>query len=312
MRSTFAKTLLEITHLNPDTYVMTGDLGFSVFEDYIQEFPDQFLNVGVCEQAMIGIASGMAMEGRDVYCYSIAPFVTFRVLEQVRNDLCYQGLPVKIIGVGAGVSYGALGGTHHALEDVAVMRALPNMLVFAPGDPLEVEQIIRAAPDFNRPCYIRLSKGEMAPVHTPESIANFKIGSPLLVCGNPGRLAVFASGGALSIGLETHNLLQQQGAESALYSVHSLAMVDEACFVSIIQKNRNILLLEEHYCVGGLQQILADIIMRYNLDCNVVPINFPHVFPDKIGSQTYLHRFAGISAQQAIRLLTEAGVFDNT
>ena len=139
MRKAFINKLTQLVSKNKDIYLLTGDLGFSLFDEFKNNFLDNYLNVGVSESNMIGMAAGLALARKQVFVYSIIPFVTLRCLEQIRNDLCYQRLPVKIIGVGEGLSYGTAGATHHALEDIAIMSALPEMTVIAPGDPKEVE-----------------------------------------------------------------------------------------------------------------------------------------------------------------------------
>ena len=158
MRKAFVNKLTQLVNKNKDIYLLTGDLGFSVFDEFKNNFHDNYLNVGVSESNMIGMAAGLALAGKQVFVYSIIPFVTLRCLEQIRNDLCYQRLPVKIIGVGEGLSYGTAGATHHALEDIAIMSALPEMTVIAPGDPKEVECAVANSLELKGPCYIRLGK----------------------------------------------------------------------------------------------------------------------------------------------------------
>ena len=137
MRKSFVKKITELVQRNKNIYLLTGDLGFSVFDEFKIRFPDNYINVGISEANMIGMAAGMAMCGKQVFVYSIIPFITFRCLEQIRNDLCLQNLPVKIIGVGEGLSYGTSGPTHHSIEDIGVMSSLPNLVIISPGDPLE-------------------------------------------------------------------------------------------------------------------------------------------------------------------------------
>ena len=159
MRNTFAKVLLEEAKKNKKLIFLTGDLGFSVFEDFQKECPDQYINAGVAEQNMTGVAAGLAMEGMLPVIYSIVPFVTMRNFEQIRNDICYQNLNVKIVAVGAGFSYGPYGHTHHGLEDIGIMRTLPGLTILCPGDPVEAKLATRAMLKFTGPTYLRLGKG---------------------------------------------------------------------------------------------------------------------------------------------------------
>src|SRR5436305_4783641 len=158
MRSTFIATLLDVAEQNPNVWLLCGDLGYSVLEVFQQRFPERFCNVGVAEQNMAGIASGLAHAGNTVFIYSIGNFPTFRCLEQLRNDVCYHGADVKVVAVGAGFAYGSQGYTHHALEDVAVMSVLPNIEVFVPCDPAEVQAVTRAISVSRKPAYLRPSR----------------------------------------------------------------------------------------------------------------------------------------------------------
>jgi hypothetical protein len=142
MRSAFVNTLKELARKDERIFLVTADMGFSVFESFREEFPNRFLNTGIAEQNTIGIAAGLAMSGKIVYVYSIIPFVTMRCFEQIRLDLAYNNANVKLVGVGAGFTYGSMGSSHHAIEDISIMRSIPNMTVFCPGDPFETEEII--------------------------------------------------------------------------------------------------------------------------------------------------------------------------
>ena len=179
MRTTFATTLLSLAKKDRRIMLLTGDLGFSVFEDFQAQMPHQYINMGVAEQKMAGVAAGMAMDGFAPIIYSIVPFTTMRNFEQVRNDICYQNLNVKIVGVGAGFSYGPYGHTHHGLEDIGILRILPNLVILAPGDPVEVELATIAMMKYKGPVYLRLGKAGEPILHKKKP--NFKIGKGLLV-----------------------------------------------------------------------------------------------------------------------------------
>jgi len=174
MRTAFIKTLTEIAEEDKDVFLLTGDLGFSVFEDFEKKFGERFINIGIDEQNMTGIAAGLALENKKVFTYSIIPFATMRCFEQIRNDICYQNLDVKIIGVGAGLSYGPAGMTHQAIEDISILRTLPNMTVICPGDPIETRKAVRQSMNLSGPCYIRLGKKGEPNLHDPN--VNYQIG----------------------------------------------------------------------------------------------------------------------------------------
>ncbi len=156
MRNAFCRSLARLAEADPDVMLLTGDLGFGVFEEFRDRFPKQFVNAGVAEQNMVSVAAGLALAGKTVFTYSIIPFAVFRCLEQIRDDVCYHDLPVCVVGVGAGYSYGHMGPTHHALEDIGVLRTLPGLSVLSPADGFEAEGAVEAFARHRRPCYLRL------------------------------------------------------------------------------------------------------------------------------------------------------------
>src|SRR5260221_14766212 len=193
MRDAFFKSLVEIAESDQRIMFLTGDLGFGAVNEFVKRCPRQFLNVGVAEQNMTGIAAGLAMAGKTVFTYSIANFPTLRCLEQIRNDVCYHNADVKVVSVGGGFTYGAMGATHHAIEDLAVMRSLPGMVVVAPGDPVEARAATRAVIAYSGPCYVRLGKAGEPTVHT--SAIDFELGKTIRM--REGRDATLISIGGI-------------------------------------------------------------------------------------------------------------------
>ena len=191
MRNAFIQTLLDRAKADKNVELITGDLGFGVLKPYWESCPDQFLNVGIAEQNMTSIAAGMALEGKTVFTYSIGNFPTLRCLEQIRNDCAYHNANVKIICVGGGYTYGALGMSHHATEDIAVMRSLPNVTVFAPADAMEAEAVANAVISLDGTCYVRLGRGGEPRVR--DRISEFVVGKALPVCEGS-RVAIFSTG----------------------------------------------------------------------------------------------------------------------
>ncbi|MGA8213594.1 MAG: transketolase C-terminal domain-containing protein, partial [Candidatus Sulfotelmatobacter sp.] len=219
MRTAFLNELFELAKQNPRIVFMTGDLGFSVVEKFMQELPKQFINAGVAEQNMTGMAAGMAMSGKIVFTYSIANFPTLRCLEQIRNDLCYHQANVKIVSVGGGFAYGSLGATHHATEDLGVMRMLPGITVIAPGDPMEARCATRAVVEHVGPCYLRLGKAGEPEVHKGK--IDFKIGKA--VCFRDGDdLTLISTGSFLQTAAKVADALAGQGIEARVLSMHTL------------------------------------------------------------------------------------------
>ena len=179
MRDTFVKTLLEIAKKDKNVYIVTGDLGFGVLKPFWDELPDQIINAGIAEQNMTSIAAGLAMQGKVVYTYSIGNFPTLRCIEQIRNDCAYHDANVKVVCVGGGFVYGSLGMSHHATEDIAMMRALPNVTVVAPGDLVEAACATKAIYETPGTCYLRLGRGGEKQLH--DSIDNFEIGKAIKI-----------------------------------------------------------------------------------------------------------------------------------
>ena len=179
MRDTFVRTIIELAKNNKNIELITGDLGFGVLKPYWEECPDQFTNAGIAEQNMTSLAAGMALSGKTVFTYSIGNFPTLRCLEQIRNDCAYHNANVKIVAIGGGFAYGSLGMSHQATEDLAVMRALPNVSVFAPGDLVETEEVIKAITNYPGTCYVRLGRGGEKRIH--DRIDNFQIGKAIKI-----------------------------------------------------------------------------------------------------------------------------------
>ena len=179
MRTAFIQTLVQIAERDERVWLLVGDLGFGVVTPFVERFPQRFVNAGVAEQNMTGMAAGVALRGKVVFTYSIANFPTLRCVEQIRNDVCYHNADVKIVCVGGGLAYGAVGVTHHATEDIAILRALPNMTVVAPGDPIEAGLATRAVVNWPGPCYLRLGRAGEPHIHQPD--ADFQIGKAITV-----------------------------------------------------------------------------------------------------------------------------------
>ena len=191
MRDTFVKTLIKLAKEDKNIELITGDLGFGVLKPFWEQLPDQFTNAGIAEQNMTTVAAGMALEGKTVFTYSIGNFPTLRCLEQIRNDCAYHNANVKIVCIGGGFVYGSLGMSHQATEDIAIMRALPGVAVFAPGDLTEAEEITKAIVNYPGTCYLRLGRGGEKRIH--RKIEDFKIGKAIHVKDGK-QVAIFSTG----------------------------------------------------------------------------------------------------------------------
>ncbi len=256
MRDAFVDTLLECARNDRRVTLITGDLGFCVLDKFSRELPKQFINAGVAEQNMTGLAAGMALEGKTVFTYSIANFPTLRCLEQIRNDVIYHDANVKIVAIGGGFSYGALGMSHHATEDVAIMRVLPGIKVYAPCDDVEADALTALMVAAPGPCYLRLDKSKIN-----QAGAEDYIPGALRCLRQGGDVAIIGYGGILGEALNAAEQLSKEGVECAVYSAHTLKPFDTATLLRLACEMPAIVTLEEHVRTGGLGSLVADVLV---------------------------------------------------
>jgi len=301
MRSAFFRELVELAAQDERIHLVVGDLGFGAVEPFARRFPDRFLNVGVAEQNMTGVAAGLALCGKVVFTYSIGNFPTLRCLEQIRNDVCYHQVNVKIVAVGGGLAYGPLGMTHHATEDLAIMRALPGMLVVAPGDPWEVEQATRAIAVESGPCYLRLGRVGEPRLHGARD--TFQLGRGIRM--RDGRdLTIISTGGVLEIALEAAGQLATIGIETRVVSMHTLKPFDEAEVIAAATETGAIATLEEHSLIGGLGSAVAEILAESAApSIRLKRFALPSAFVGEAGSQEYLRARYGLSPKAIVESL---------
>jgi transketolase len=295
VRAAFIQALIEQARVDKRIFLLVGDLGYSVVEPFWQEFPDRFINVGVAEQNMTGIATGLALSGKVVFTYSIANFPTLRCLEQIRNDVCYHEANVKIVAVGGGLAYGAQGMTHHATEDLAIMRALPNMTVVAPGDPVETALATRAIIEWPGPCYLRLGKAGEPIVH--KTSPNFQIGKAIVV-RDGSDVTLIAAGGILYNTVQAAEELAQQGIQARVLSMHTLKPLDTEVVLTAAQQTKAIITVEEHGIIGGLGSAVAEVLAE--MQGNFRPFRRLSVgdsFLRVTGDQEYLRQACGLSTE---------------
>ena len=303
MRTAFLQELFELAKKDSRIVFITGDLGFSVVEPFMQELPLQFVNAGVAEQNMTGMAAGMAMTGKTVFTYSIANFPTLRCLEQIRNDVCYHKANVKIIAIGGGFAYGAMGATHHATEELGIMRMLPNMIVVAPGDPTEARAATRAVVAHRGPCYMRLGKAGEPVVHAGP--IDFEIGKAIRL--RDGKdLTLFSTGSSLQTAVKAASELAGKGIEVRVLSMHTLRPLDEAAVLAAARETHAIATLEEHSIMGGLGRAVAEV-MAESTDVRVPfrRIGLPAGFSPHIGTQEYMQKQHKLDLPSVVESLLE-------
>lgn len=296
MRDSFIYSLLEHAKKDPDIFLITGDLGFGVLEKFQESLPNQFINSGVNEQSMMGLAAGLASTGKKVFVYSIGNFPTLRCLEQIRNDICYMNNPVKIVSVGGGYSYGNQGYTHHALEDVAVMRALPNMEVIVPSDETETRAITKLILELNRPSYLRLSKkiGD----DLPETGVGCEVGKIREIKNGPDGTILF-TGPLAELCLEAANGLEADELKVSVASMPFVSSID----LQYLNKASNkgpLIHVEEHSFRGGSGSALLEKISENDLKLRVKLVAAKQVNLANIGTHTYLREINGINKSEII------------
>jgi transketolase len=302
MRTAFIETLFELAAQDRRVVLITGDLGFNVVTPFMERLSQQFVNAGVAEQNMTGIAAGMALSGKVVFTYSIANFPTLRCLEQIRNDVCYHDANVKIVSVGGGFAYGAMGATHHATEDLGIMRMLPGMVVVAPADPVETQHATRAVLNHPGPCYLRLGKAGEPTVHNGP--IDFQLGKAIRV--RDGRdLTLISTGALLRTALRAADRLAAEGREARVLSMHTIKPLDEDAVLKAAQDTRGIATLEEHSVVGGLGSAVAEVLAEAGANTPFKRLGLPSSFSPHIGSQEYLLGRHGLTDEAIVPLIRQ-------
>jgi transketolase len=301
VRTAFIRALVELAASDERINLVVGDLGYKVVEPFSERFPQRFVNAGVAEQDMTGIAAGMALCGRIVFTYSIANFPTLRCLEQIRNDVCYHHADVKIVSVGGGLGYGALGMTHHATEDLAVMRALPSMTVVAPGDPVEAELATCAVVEQPGPAYLRLGKSGEPRIHG--SKVSFRLGQAIRVCEGA-DITLISTGVMLWNAVQAAERLAREGIQARVLSMHTVKPLDEEAVLAAARETAAIATIEEHSIIGGLGSAVAEVLAESaELRVPFKRLGIPSTASGLVGSQEYLENAYSLSVDGILNSL---------
>jgi transketolase len=294
MRTAFMHRLCELARRNERICLAVGDLGYSVVDVFMKEFPGRFLNAGVAEQSMIGIATGWSLaENAIVFTYSLANFSSMRCLEQIRNDCCAHNANVKIISLGSGITYSQSGYSHFAIEDLAVIGALPNITIFTPADPLEAKRCLDLMVQFSGPAYISMPKsGEPMLGGNP---CSFNIGD--FVEYKPGTdVCIIGVGVILSECLNAANILAKE-INSSVIGFPVFKPLLENVIVEYLKKFSLTVIVDEHSAYGGLANLIGEIIARHGITTKLLKLTLPEGF-NKIGPQADLRRLCGLDAEQ--------------
>lgn len=286
MRDAFVRALMREAAADPKLTLITGDLGFGVLKPFWETYPDQFINAGIAEQAMTGMAAGLARTGRTVLTYSIGNFPTLRCIEQIRNDCAYHNANVKIVCVGGGFVYGSLGMSHHATEDMAILRALPGVTVFTPGDPHEVEAVVPVMLRTPGTCYLRLGRGGEPYLHNGP-VDNWQAPGALTL-RQGSDVALLSAGGILTQTVGAADLLSAQGVEAEVVSFPCIKPIDAEKIQELAGRFRHIVTVEEHSIVGGFGSAVCEVLAETGAACQVHRIGMKDVYSSIVGTQQYL------------------------
>jgi transketolase len=301
MRNNFIKELVKAARKDKNIYLLCGDLGYSVLEPFRDEFPDRFINIGIAEQNMMGIAAGLALCGKKVFTYSIVNFAVTRCLEQIRNDICYHDLDVTVVAIGGGVPYGTHGYTHQGVEDIAFMRNLPNIEVYSPADEIELRYCMSKIINRNGPNYLRLARGGESRVH------NFEIEteSPLVEIFPKRDTNIIVNGTPLKEALEAVNEMMKNGINVGLFSMPIFTTKARNNILEIAKNSSNLVTIEEHLTEGGLGSFVSEIISELPSHARLFRKGIRHKNLDKTGGQSFLRKENGIDKESIIRFVLE-------
>lgn len=302
MRDAFMAALTEQAQQDSRVNLIIADIGFKVVDDFVAKMPDQFLNVGIAEQTMIGVAAGMASLGKRPIAYSLGNFPTIRCLEQIRNDLCYHDLDVTVVSVGAGLAYGTLGYTHHAVEDIALMRALPNMKVYSPADALECRAVVELLPTTPGPKYIRLGKNKEPRIH--EVQPDLSTGAPVLV-RDGSDVTLIVVGPIVTQAIEAADALAKQGISVRLLTCPVIKPLNIAAIRDAAAGTSGIVTLEEHTLMGGFGSAVLEALAVNGWRIPVLPLALNDAAAATVGGQEYLREHNGLATDSVIARIAD-------
>ena len=290
MRKALSETLLRLAKDDERIFLVTADMGYSVFEEMKKAIPDRTLNIGIQEANMMGFCAGLAMAGKIPFTYTIASFATMRCFEQIRDDIAYQNVNVKIIGTGGGIGYGTLGPTHHSIEDIGIMRCIPKMCIVCPADSVETRHAVEAAYKRDGPVYIRIGKNE-PPIHS--DLKEFEIGKAIMVQDGPDA-TIISTGSMLRIAIETAGILKKAGINTRVLSMHTVKPIDEKAVLDAAVQTKAIFTLEEHNVIGGLGSAVSEILAEKGANVRFHRFGIPDEFAKNVGSQQFLLKGYGL------------------
>mgnify|MGYP002780340504 CR=1 FL=1 len=305
MRNAFAAAVTDLAAKDERVVLLSGDIGNRLFDKYKAAAPTRFYNCGVAEQNMVTVAAGMALCGLRPIVYTITPFTTTRVFEQIRVDVCYHKAPVTIVGTGSGLSYASLGPTHHSVEDIAILRTLPGMTILAPADAVEVKAAVHAAVQLPGPCYIRIGKKGEPAVH--RDWPKFEVGKPIVLRDGT-DVCLFAVGTMTAVALDAATRLSDNGVSAKVVSFHTVKPLDESLVADAFARYKVVAAIEEHGRIGGLGSVLAEWLAARDPypPGRLLSFGTPDAFFCESGSQEYAREKLGLTATAIAERIAKA------
>jgi len=296
MRNAFIKTLHEIARKDPNVVLLTADNGAIVFDEFRKECPQQFINCGICETTMVGVAAGLAACGKTPFIYTIIPFLIMRTFEFIRNDICMHQLNVKIIGIGGGMRYSTLGPTHHAIEDVTIMKALPCMTVVCPADPAQTAKATQAIFDYDGPVYLRMGTTKEEAIYQEDFI--FTLGKAELM-QEGSEITLIAAGSILKEVMAAAQELGCRGISTRVINMHTIKPFDNEAIARAARETKALVTVEEHNIIGGLGESVAVSLAEAGMSgIRFKRLGIADTFCAGFGAHDFLKSKHGLSAQQ--------------
>lgn len=296
MRNHVIDKITDLAEFDSRIILITGDLGFGVLEKFAKQFPDRYINAGISEQNMSSVAAGLALEGNMVFTYSIGNFPTLRCIEQIRNLVCYHNANVKILAVGGGFAYGSLGMTHHATEDIAMMRSLPNMSVFVPADEVEAVACLEEMYKTDSPCYLRMARGKEPCIHNKDKCLDVK--QIISIVDDGYDVVLLATGTILSEAIKVQELLKDRDVNTSVFSVPCIKPIDRISITKFSDKSKLIVTIEEHNIIGGLGGAVSEVLAAKGNHAPLLRIGLNDEYTSEVGEQNYLREYYGLSANR--------------
>ena len=303
MRTAYLDTLFELASADENVFALISDNGAIVYDKYRKHLERQYLNLGISEENMLGVAAGMANCGKIPFAYTIGAFLAFHSLEFIRNDICLQNMNVKIVGTGAGMVYSALGSTHHATEDIGVLRSLPNLVLFSPASPLEVRKAIKEAYKIRGPVYIRLGTNGEKEIYSDKNY-DFVTGKGVeLFSGTD--VTIVGTGNILADAIEVRNILKKEGISVRLINIHTIKPFDGEIIKKAICETKGIVTVEDHNIIGGIGTAIAEVIAESGTGTKLRRIGLKDNFSKGYGTYMEVKENNGLGIQDIVKAVRE-------